>query len=494
MAISNSETEVQLWKDIANFYADPLGFVMYAYPWGKPGILEKHDGPDTWQREFLSELGKQVRERKFDGLSPVSPIRMVISSGHGVGKTVLCAWLTHWILSTRPRARGTITANTYTQLSTKTWAGVQSWSRLLINRHWFRVTGEMMYFEGQKDSWAVSAQSCKEENSEAFAGQHAADSTSFYIFDEASAIPEKIWEVAEGGLTDGQPMIFACGNPTRNTGKFHRISFGNERERWIRFSVDSRKSKFTNKQQIKEWIDDYGEDSDFVRVRVRGECPRAGSSQLIPSDVVAACRKYKAEGFTSLPKILACDPARFGDDRTVIGIRQGRQFRVLAKLRGVDTVFTANRVIDFIEKEGPDAIVIDGDGLGAGVVDQLNNRSYGRRLHEFHGGAKPDDGDKYYNKRAEVWGLMSDWLKAGAEIPDDPEIEVDLTGPQYGYSSKSQIQLERKEDQKSRGLASPDLGDTLAMTFAVKVAARHKPAMKNLVYQFPSANLQWMKR
>src|SRR5580765_321936 len=226
----NNQAELQLWKDMAKFYADPLGFVMYAYPWGKPGILEKHDGPDRWQREFLIELGNQVRERKFDGLNPVSPIRMVIASGHGVGKTVLFAWLTHWIMSTRPRARGTITANTYTQLSTKTWAAIQSWSRLLINRHWFRVTGDTMYFEGQKESWAVSAQSCKEENSEAFAGQQAADSTSCYLLDEASSISEKIWEVSEGGLTDGEPMIFASGNPTRNTGKFQRISFGNERD------------------------------------------------------------------------------------------------------------------------------------------------------------------------------------------------------------------------------------------------------------------------
>ena len=132
MVPSNNQTEIQLWKDIANFYADPLAFVMYAYPWRRPGFLQQHEGPDTWQKDFLIELGRQVRDRKFDGLKPVAPIRMDVVSGHGVGKTVLCAWVTHWIMSTRPRARGTITANTYSQLSTKTWAAVQSWARLLI--------------------------------------------------------------------------------------------------------------------------------------------------------------------------------------------------------------------------------------------------------------------------------------------------------------------------------------------------------------------------
>jgi hypothetical protein len=465
MSTPTVSPELQLADDIAAFYADPLAFVKYAYPWGQPGLLEKHDGPDDWQRDFLIELGNQVRARNFDGVHPVIPIRMCVVSGHGVGKSVLCAWVAHWIMSTRPRCRGTITANTFSQLSTKTWAAIVSWARLLINKHWFHLTGDSMYFRGRKEEWAVSAAACKEENSEAFAGQHAFDSTSFYLFDEASAIPEKIWEVAEGGLTDGEPIFLACGNPTRNTGKFQRITFGNERERWTRFSVDSRNSKFTNKQQIAEWIADYGEDSDFVRVRVRGECPRAGSSQLIPSDIVASCRKFKAVSYEYLPKILAVDVARFGDDRSIIGSRQGRLGRILDKLRGLDTVELAERVISRIHSERPAATVIDGDGLGAGVVDYVRHRGFD--AYEFHGGARAFDSAAYFNRRAECWGLLGEWLKAGAEIPDDAELEVDLTAPQYGYSAKSQLQLERKEDMKARGLASPDLGDMLAMTFAV---------------------------
>jgi len=466
--------ELQVAEDLSRFYADPLGFVMYAYPWGQPGILEHHDGPDDWQRDFLIELGEQVKERNFDGIHPVAPIRMVVVSGHGVGKSVLCAWITHWVLSTRPRCHGTITANTFSQLSTKTWAAVMSWGRLLINSNWFNMTGESMYFRGQKDSWFVSAAACKEENAESFAGQHAADSTSFYIFDEASAIPEKIWETAEGGLTDGEPIFIACGNPTRNTGKFARITFGSERERWQRFSVDSRNARFTNKGQIAEWIKDYGEDSDFVRVRVRGECPRVGSTQLIPAEVVAYCRKYQAGYLGDLPKILSVDVARFGDDRSVIGVRKGRQFRLLAKLRGVDTVQLAERVISFIGTEKPDGVVIDGDGLGAGVYDQTRHRGFYDGLFEFHGGAPAFDSAAYFNRRAEIWSKMADWLKAGAEIPDDPEMDVDLCGIQYGYSAKSQITLERKEDMKARGLASPDLGDCLAMTFAVQVQRREE--------------------
>jgi hypothetical protein len=137
---------------------------------------------------------------------------------------------------------------------------------------------------------------------------------------------------------------------------------------------------FANKAQIAEWIADYGQDSDFLRVRVRGECPRTGTTQFIPSDDVAVCRKHKAEGFAGFPKVLAVDVARFGDDRSVIGLRQGRQFQILGKYRGLDTVQLTRRVIEFQEREEPEATVVDGDGLGAGVIDQLRDRGFAHGL------------------------------------------------------------------------------------------------------------------
>jgi hypothetical protein len=141
-------------------------------------------------------------------------------------------------------------------------------------------------------------------------------------------------------------------------------------------------------------------------------------------------------------------------------------------------VQVAERVIAFQKQESPDATVIDGDGIGAGVIDHMQHRGF--KPFEFHGGSHPFDPNAYFNRRAEAWGLMRDWLMAGAEIPDDPELEADLTAPEYGFSSKQQIQLERKEDMKKRGLASPDCGDMLAMTFGVNVLRKkvHKPQVK----------------
>src|SRR5262249_19790964 len=161
-------------------------------PWGQSGTLQHHDGPDEWQKDFLLELGEEVRKRGFDGHTPVQPIRMTTASGHGVGKSVLCAWLVLWIMSTRPGAKGTVAANTFIQLKTKTWATLQTWVTRCITGRWFQITSDRICKIDAPGSWFCQAQSCKEENSEAFAGQHAADSTSFYILDEASAIPDKI--------------------------------------------------------------------------------------------------------------------------------------------------------------------------------------------------------------------------------------------------------------------------------------------------------------
>jgi hypothetical protein len=171
-------------------------------------------------------------------------------------------------------------------------------------------------------------------------------------------------------------------------------------------------------------------------------------------------------------------------------LRQGRKAEIVAKFRGLDIVDLAGRIAEYMDEQAPDMTIIDADGIGAGVVDVLKHRNY--RVTEYHGGGKADESNAYYNKRAECWCLLRDWLRAGAEIPDDPELAVDLTGPEYGFSNKNQVQLEKKEDMKSRGLASPDLGDALAMTFAARVLAR--PRRKSeIVYTYPGASSNaWM--
>ena len=484
-----AEVERALAEDVAQYVHDPLGFEYYAFPWGK-GELEGSDGPRKWQRGILRAIGDHLQSRE----TIYQPCQIAVSSGKGIGKSALVGMIIDWAMSTCEDCKVVLTANTDGQLRTKTWPEVSKWFKLTVNKRWFSVEAESITIRNpeHKRLWRCDRIAWTEHNTEAFAGLHNKGKRIVIIFDEASAIADKIWEVTEGALTDENTEIIwlAFGNPTRTDGRF-RECFGKFKHRWKGYQIDSREVEGTNKAEFQRQVEDYGEDSDHVRIWIRGEFPRASSTQFIPNDIVAAARKYKARGYESLPKVLSVDVARFGDDQTVIGWRQGRKAVILAKHRGLDNVQVAERVIEFIEQEKPKATVVDGDGLGAGVVDQIKHRGYSRALFEFHGAQKANDFAKYFNRRAEVWGLMREWLMAGAEIPDDPELETDLTSPEYLYSRQQQIQLEKKEDMKSRGLASPDCSDMFAMTFAPRIAAPRPEPKREYAYAY-RGELDWM--
>lgn len=464
------DADAELIDDIARFSGDPLGFVRYAFPWGEPGPLEDKAGPDEWQRGVLEGVA--------GGLSLETALQDATASGHGVGKSALVAWLLLWAMSTHEDTRGVVTANTENQLRTKTWAELAKWHRLLICRHWFRLTATALFSvqPAHEKTWRIDAVPWSENNTEAFAGLHNEGKRIIVVFDEASAIPDIIWETTEGALTDAGTQIlwFAFGNPTRNTGRFKEC-FGRFRHRWNTRQVDSRTVAITNKAQIAEWIEDFGEDSDFVRVRVRGVFPRAGSVQFISGEVVEDARKRDVAILAHEPLVLGVDVARFGDDKTVLCYRKGRNAAYLPwqTFRNLDTMQVAAKVAEAYALHQPSAIFVDEGGLGAGVVDRLRQLSVPVTGVNF--GGKPDrvqmdDGIKVRNKRAEMWAFMRAWLKGGA-IPDDHELAADLTGPEYAFDENQAIQLEKKEQMKKRGLASPDLGDALALTFAYPVGS-----------------------
>jgi len=474
----------ELAARMAEFYDDPLGFVMYAFPWTTDKAIQlvplpaqyrdkyqSEFGPDLWACDFLEELGAEVRKRRFDGQHAVDPIRMATASGHGIGKSSLTGWLVPWIMSTRPFCKGTVTANTYTQLHGKTWAQIAYWFNRSITASLFQInTGKgnmQIYQHDHPESWVVKGETSDEHNSESFAGQHAANSTSFYIFDEASAIHNKVFEVAEGGLTDGEPMFFTFGNPVRGSGEFHK-SFHGMRHRWITRQIDSRTAHLPNKEKIAQDIADFGIDSDRVKVRVRGMFPSASTKQFIGTNLVDAAQKVmlRKEQVSFAPIIITCDPAWEGDDDLVIAMRQGLMFKILKVLpKNDDDIYIANLLMNFEDEYDADAVFID-MGYGTGIYSAGKSLGRNWRLVEF-GGASSNPG--YLNKRAEMWGLAKDWLKEGGSIPDDAELYADLTGPETVPRLDGKIQLESKQDMKRRKLPSPNKADALALSFAFPV-------------------------
>ena len=463
--------------DLARFQHDPLGYVLWAFEWGD-GELEGYDGPRTWQREILSEIGDALRAGGELG----AVVREAIASGHGPGKSALVSWLVLWAASTFEDTRGVVTASTDNQLRTKTWPEVAKWYRLALNNWMFKLTATALYSVDPKHerTWRIDILPWSEHNTEAFAGLHNKGKRILLVFDEASSISDKIWEVSEGALTDAETEILWCafGNPTRNTGRF-RECFGRFAHRWKKRQIDSRTVEGTNKAQLQQWVDDWGEDSDFVRVRVRGEFPKSSSLQFISSEVVERARKAEAQCHLTDPMVLGVDVARFGDDQSVIVARKGRDWRTFGvwKFRQLDTMQLAAKVQEVANNLKADAIFVDGGGVGGGVVDRLRSLNMSG-VWDVQFGGKADrstldsvgaEGEKYANKRAEMWGAMRFAMAAGVAIPDDAELADELTAVEYGFNARDEIVLEKKEDMKARGLASPDIADAFALTFAYPV-------------------------
>lgn len=447
---------------------DPLGWARYAYDWGQ-GDLARHAGPRSWQADVLSDIGRHLQDKA----TRHRPLRIAVASGHGIGKSALIGMVTNWAMSTMRDCRCVVTANTENQLRTKTWPEIAKWARLSLTADWWHVPAMSLYGrdEGAEKSWRGDAIPWSENNTEAFAGLHNEGRRILLVFDEGSKIADKVWEVAEGALTDAETEIIwlAFGNPTQATGRF-RECWGAQRHLWVTRQIDSRTVEGVNREYLDEMAATYGEDSDIVRVRIRGQFPAQSAAQFIGSDAVSGAQT-RAIGSKDpgAPMVLGVDIARFGDDQCVIRGRQGRDGRVIPpiKWRGMDTVFSAGKVAEAIRRYDPAAVFIDGGGVGGGVVDILKSQGY--RVIEVNFGAKARAPNKYANKRAEMWDEMRDWLGRGS-IDTDQQLADDLLGPEYGFDKDSRLLLERKEDMKKRGLASPDDGDALALTFAEPVS------------------------
>ncbi len=455
---------------------DPERWSRLAWDWGV-GALERHPGPREWQADIF----RVIRDHLADPATRHEPLQIAVASGHGIGKSACMGIISNWAMSCWADAKIVTTANTEGQLRTKTAPETGKWFRTSITAHWFdtQTMSVKTRDPSRTESWRQDFIPWSEHNTEAFAGLHNEGKIIVLEFDEASKIHDKVWEVAEGALTDENTVIIwiVFGNPTRNSGRF-RECFRRYRHRWVQRQIDSRTVPGTNKNYLQRLVDDHGEDSDIVKVRVRGQFPAQSAMQFISADDVDKARAVhlRREQYAFAPVILGVDPAWTGDDSLEIMLRQGLYSKSLATLpRNDNDVEVANLIARLEDEYQADAVFVDA-GYGTGIVSagQVMGRSW--RLIWFSG--KPID-PGYFNKRAEMWGTKKRWIKAGGAIdPKDEGLYQDLIGPETVARLDGKIQLESKEDMKERGLPSPNKGDALALTFAEPVAkkVRHGPA------------------
>jgi len=475
MSNAAADLEMQLVDDIGRFTHDPYGYALYAFPWGEEGTdLAYSKGPRQWQADAFKEIGAHLQNPD----TRHQPLMIARASGHGIGKSAFISMLVKWGMDTCEDCKVVVTANTENQLRTKTWPEIAKWQRLSITGEWFTCTKTAIYSNDSAHSqaWRADAIPWSENNTEAFAGLHNERKRIILIFDEASNIADLVWEVAEGALTDANTEIIwvAFGNPTRNTGRF-RECFRKFRHRWKGAQIDSRTVEGTNTEQMKKWVEDYGEDSDFVKVRVRGQFPSASETQFIPSGLTDAAvgRVITEAQVAHAAVVLGVDPSHQGKDPAVIYLRQGLHCKKLGEYqRTTDDVLFAKIVADFEDRYKADAVFID-YGYGTGLKSVGDNWGRNWQLIQFGGGSTDPE---MANKRGEMYNSAKKALKEGAQL-DSQNLADELSAPEYKVRLKdSRKVLQDKEEVKDLLGRSPNDADAYVLTYAFPVVKRQYAA------------------
>ncbi len=434
--------KLDLPKLIGKWRADPLVFV--------ETIIGAT--PEKWQAEVLTALPDNYR--------------IAVKSGHGVGKTALEAWIIIWFLVCHAPCKVPCTAPTAHQLKDILWSELRKWVNNLpeLLKTQFELTSDRLSIN--QSVFAV-ARTARKENPDAFQGFH--EDNLLFVGDEASGIEEVIFEVAQGALSTKGARIILFGNPTRTDGYFYRC-FNINRDSWKTFTVSCLDSTRVDQQYIDDCIREYGEDSNFYRVRVLGEFPESGNMQFISTADVERCTKYHDDTWHAFPLQAGLDIARHGDDKSVLVLRQGRKVHSINEYN-LDDLNTLAGEVAKVVKQYPKIkqLALDTVGMGVGVYDILAKWGYDTILQPVNAGERASNPDRYVNKRAEMWDRMRLAIKESIDLPNNNKLVQDLTGLQYDYDMKQRLQLEKKSDMKKRGLSSPDIADALALTYAYEL-------------------------
>lgn len=403
---------------------------------------------------------------------------------HVTHNSALIGMLIKWGMDTCVDTRITCTANTDTQMRTKTVPEVTKWVNGAINADWFTTTATAIYsteskFENGKKishdkSWRTDFVPWSKDNTEAFAGLHNERKRLIIIYDEASGIHDKVWEVTEGALTDKDTEIIwiAFGNPTQSTGEF-RECFRKNSKLWHHINIDSRDVEGVNLIHLQELCDKWGEDSDRFKVRVRGVFPNLSIRQLFDSDKVreAYGRHLRKEQYDFAPKIIAVDPAWEGDDELVVGMRQGLKFDILFKLgKNTNDIEVANKIARIEDEEEADAVFVDG-GFGTGIVSAGRTMGRNWQLVWFSGKSPRED---CVNLRAAMYQNVSELLGQGLAIPKDQDLYDEMLACETEPTLDGKIKLPPKEDTKEILGHSPNCIDTLAISTAFPVVKKRR--------------------
>ena len=405
----------------------------------------------SWQKQLMMVVAHGAR-------------RVSVRAGHGVGKSALCAFLVIWHMVCRYPQKTIITAPTAGQLFDALFVEVKFWINSLPPpiRTLFETYSDRIELKANPEASFVSARTSSPERPEALAGVHAEHV--LLIGDEASGIPEQVFEAASGSLSSFNACMILIGNPVRLEGLFFR-SHHQLKADWHTAHVSCIGNPLVTDDFIRQIATTYGEESNAYRVRVLGEFPKTGDDTLIPLELVIAAQQRDIVLDPHVPLRFGVDIARYGSDRTVLCKRKGNIVVDLKWWPSTDLMTTTGKILHEAENDHPDEICIDSIGLGAGVADRL--REQGLNVRDVNVSETTAVNLQANRLRDDLWLQCREWLNTRAvKLPFDDELKAELSGPTYAFTSNGKIKVEGKAEMKKRGLRSPDKADALCLTFA----------------------------
>lgn len=415
----------------------------------------------TWQQSAVLE-GVRQSVGKYGKISN----KIALKTGNGIGKSCLAGWLIPWFLFSFPDSVVPCTAPTASQMNDVLWKEAISWINRMpkVYKKLFDVTSGYIRVTEAPESWYARARTSRKENPEAFSGIHA--KYIMQVADEASGIPDIIFEYGEGIKTAPFWIFLMLSNPTRGIGYFKKAF--DETSEWRKYTFDSRQSPIVDWGFVHEKMKNSGFDSDDFRRFVKGDFPKEDSmdnSGYVPLFTESEIEQAQINDGEIRYTIQGIDPAGEGHDKTAFVGRNAHIAKILAEEKKSTPKSVAARGCTFIAHHGmnPRNTVVDNFGEGADVATEMAKAR--QDVTPLNVGKKGEDA-KYLNLRAELTWKLRKWIKSGGQLVRDKRWN-ELLNIRYRYNELGKMQIMGKEKMRKEGIPSPDFFDAFMLTFAI---------------------------
>lgn len=429
----------------------------------------KYRGPGGFCKFVKEQLNVDPTQKQNKIISDIeSNRRVAVKAGHGTGKTAIAAWSLIWFLVTRPFARIPCTSNKEDQIKERLWPEVTKWLRGSPLRKWITIQRTRINMKGYPEDWFAKIEAASDP--ENLAGYHA--KYLLYIIDEAAGLEDEFAAVINGAVTTEGAKVFMIGNPTKRSGYFYD-SFAKNSDRWATHTISGRNCPLVSDQWVKEMEEEWGKNSDVVRIRVDGKFPKSESDNYVSTELVEKSFNTVIRR-TNGPKILGVDVARYGDDEIVFFGSQGRKQLEMETFQKQATTEVSGRIIHWVRQKGYQVVNVDVGNMGAGVIDEAREKAekynLNCRIFEIGFGQKPPNKQAHMHHKdmtAFMWHNIKSMMKdeVGIDLIADEKLKEQLTNRKYSFDSSGRLKLESKEKMKERGVGSPDRADGCVLSY-----------------------------